>query len=102
MDALAQTAGAVDAPDLFRSERRCFDLNPPAAVTLAGGAAYLLGHGMQEVDYRVIQLGVVLLLATPITRVALSALAFARQRDRIYVLVTRLVLAVLLASVLIG
>jgi uncharacterized membrane protein len=50
----------------------------------------------------VAQLGVVLLLLTPITRVALSALAFARQRDGTYVLVTSLVFALLLISLLVG
>ncbi|OLE63592.1 MAG: DUF1634 domain-containing protein [Candidatus Rokuibacteriota bacterium] len=99
-----------------------------AAVVLLGGVGYLLGHAMQEYDYRVfrgepvdlrtlegimrgalgldgrdvVQLGVVLLLATPIARVALSAFAFARQRDVTYVLVTSVVLLLLLASLLAG
>jgi uncharacterized membrane protein len=99
-----------------------------ALVELLGGAAYLLGHGLQPYDFRsfrgepadlrslgeilrgawrldardVAQLGVVLLLATPITRVALSALAFARQRDRTYVLVTSLVLVLLLIGLVGG
>src|SRR5439155_4880710 len=86
------------------------------------------GHAMQAYDYRVfrgepvdlrtlegivrgalgldgrdvVQLGVVLLLATPIARVALSAFAFARQRDVTYVLVTSVVLLLLLASLLAG
>jgi uncharacterized membrane protein len=46
-----------------------------------------------------IQLGLILLLATPIARVVLSMLAFACQRDRVYVLVTIIVLAVLGYSV---
>jgi len=99
-----------------------------AAVVLVGGVGYLLGHAMQAYDYRVfrgepvdlrtlagivrgalgldgrdvVQLGVVLLLATPIVRVALSAFAFARQRDVTYVLVTSVVLLLLLASLLAG
>jgi uncharacterized membrane protein len=70
-----------------------------AAVALLGGVV----RGALRFDGReVVQLGVVLLLATPITRVALSALAFARQRDRRYVVVTSLVLVLLLTSLLSG
>jgi uncharacterized membrane protein len=98
------------------------------AVALLGGFFYVFGHAMQAADYRlfrgepadvrtlggivrgawhlnsrdVVQLGVLILLATPITRVMLSALAFARQRDRTYVIVTALVLALLLTSLLTG
>jgi uncharacterized membrane protein len=45
-----------------------------------------------------IQLGVLLLIATPVARVAVSLVAFLRQRDRTYALVTAFVLLVLLAS----
>jgi uncharacterized membrane protein len=43
-------------------------------------------------------MGLLLLIATPVARVALLAVAFAVQRDRLYVVVTLIVLAVLLAS----
>jgi uncharacterized membrane protein len=46
----------------------------------------------------VIQLGLVLLIATPIARVACALVAFALQRDRVYVVVTTIVLALLLFS----
>ena len=46
------------------------------------------GHGRG-----IIQLGLLVLLATPVVRVALSIAIFARQRDRIYVLITLFVLA---------
>lgn len=46
----------------------------------------------------IIQFGVLLLIATPIIRVTFSVLAFARQRDRVYVVVTLIVLVVLLYS----
>jgi uncharacterized membrane protein len=42
------------------------------------------------------QLGLVLLIATPIGRVALTLGAFAYSRDRLYVLTTSIVLALLL------
>jgi uncharacterized membrane protein len=46
----------------------------------------------------VIQLGLLLLVATPVARVAFSILAFALQRDRTYVIITLIVLGVLLYS----
>jgi uncharacterized membrane protein len=45
-----------------------------------------------------IQLGLLLLLATPVARVAFSVFAFACQRDKVYVLVTLIVLSVLVFS----
>lgn len=95
-----------------------------ATVVLLGGGLYLVQHGSTVPDYRVfrgepaylrgvsgilrearaldgrglIQLGLLLLLATPIARVAFSVLAFTLQRDRTYVVVTLIVLAVLLYS----
>jgi len=45
-----------------------------------------------------IQFGLLLLIATPVARVAFSVAAFALQRDRTYVAVTLFVLAVVLLS----
>ena len=96
-----------------------------AAVVLAGGVLYLARHGGEGVerlhvfhgepadlrspfgivaDVRalsgrgVIQLGLLLLIATPVMRVVLSVIAFARERDFLYVVLTLIVLAVLLFS----
>jgi uncharacterized membrane protein len=44
------------------------------------------------------QLGLLLLIATPVARVAFSLFAFAMQRDRLYVVVTLAVLGVLAFS----
>jgi uncharacterized membrane protein len=46
----------------------------------------------------IMQLGLLLLIATPIARVMFSAVAFAMERDRMYVGFTLIVLAVLLYS----
>lgn len=46
-----------------------------------------------------IELGLVVLLLTPVTRVAASVVMFALQRDRAYVLITLVVLTILLLSV---
>jgi uncharacterized membrane protein len=45
------------------------------------------------------QLGLLVLLATPIARVAVSVVAFALERDRLYAAITLAVLLILLASV---
>jgi uncharacterized membrane protein len=56
-----------------------------------------IAHGVITGDSRaIVQLGLVLLIATPVARVALTLGAFALQRDRLYVAVTTLVLTVLL------
>jgi uncharacterized membrane protein len=99
-----------------------------AVVVFGGGAFYLIRHGATSPDYRVfhgepadlrsvsgvvtealslqsrgiIQLGLLLLIATPIARVAFSIFAFAQQRDRTYVIVTLVVFTVLLYSLLGG
>ncbi|MFB3827222.1 MAG: DUF1634 domain-containing protein [Bryobacteraceae bacterium] len=95
-----------------------------AAVVQAGGIAYLIAHGWEPAAYRVfhgepehlrsvggilrgvlhlhstsvIQLGLLILIATPIARVAVSLVAFAVERDRTYVAITALVLGILLYS----
>ena len=49
-----------------------------------------------------VQLGLVLLIATPVARVALTLGAFVAQKDRLYVAMTALVLALLLYGLLWG
>jgi len=99
-----------------------------AAIVAAGGAIYLLRHGSATPHYGVflgepedlrslrgiirdvlafrgrgiIQLGLLVLLATPVARVAFSVIAFALERDLLYVGVTLVVLAVLSFSLLGG
>lgn len=95
-----------------------------ACVVFAGGVIYLARHREPVTNYRVfsgepaelrhlpgivrqaitlhgrgmIQLGLLLLIATPVARVAFSVFAFLRERDWIYVAVTLLVLMLLLYS----
>jgi uncharacterized membrane protein len=95
-----------------------------ATTVFLGGIIYLWRHAGEPVDYRVfrgepanlrsplaivrdsldfrgrslIQLGLLLLIATPVVRVGFSALAFSRQRDFLYVAFTLIVLAVLVYS----
>jgi uncharacterized membrane protein len=95
-----------------------------SAVVLLGGIIFLARHGMEKPHYgafrgepetlrtvgailrasvtlqgrAIIQLGLLILVATPIARVAFSVVAFAVQRDWLYVAVTIAVLSVLLYS----
>ena len=95
-----------------------------ATVVLIGAIIYLVRHGFSVADYRVfhgepaelksvhgivgdafrlhgrgmIQLGLLLLIATPVARVTFSVFGFARERDRMYVTFTVIVLIVLLYS----
>ena len=65
---------------------------PPAFSTVSGiiqGVASFRGRN-------IIQLGLLILIATPVARVAFSAVAFMLERDRLYVAITLTVLAVLL------
>jgi len=58
-----------------------------------------MGHGLATGDpATIIQLGVLLLIATPVARVAFALVAFAIERDKLYVTVSLTVLVVLLIS----
>jgi uncharacterized membrane protein len=75
---------------------RVFQGEPEELRTLSGiahGALALQGPGL-------IQFGLLLLIATPIARVAFSVIAFAYQRDWTYILVTLMVLGLLVYSLL--
>lgn len=93
-------------------------------VAVLGGILFLAQHGLDPATGRVfrgeppelrsvrgivhgalawkpeaiIQLGLLLLIATPVARVAMSLVAFILQRDRVYVVVTLIVLALLIFS----
>jgi uncharacterized membrane protein len=95
-----------------------------ALVVIGGAIPYLATHARAHVSYRtfrgepdnlksvqgiiqtafsgdplgIMQLGLLLLIATPITRVMFSAVAFAIEGDLMYVGYTLIVLAVLLYS----
>ncbi len=95
-----------------------------AGVVALGGIIFLVRHGRAMPQYarfvgepfelrtvsgiirgsatfhgrNIIQLGLLLLIATPVARVAFSVVAFALERVRMYVVITLIVLAVLLFS----
>ena len=62
-----------------------------------------LVRGLEHAQGRaVVMAGLLLLIATPVLRVAFSILAFVYQRDRTFVVITTIVLALLLASFVLG
>jgi uncharacterized membrane protein len=99
-----------------------------AALVLLGGMLYLLRHGNEQFQHQafhreptelrqpteivwtalqfnergIIQLGLLLLIATPVARVVISVFGFLRERDFTYVALTLIVLAVLLFSLFLG
>ncbi|HEX7829559.1 MAG TPA: DUF1634 domain-containing protein [Thermoanaerobaculia bacterium] len=58
-----------------------------------------IGHGRGQA---IVMLGLLMLIATPVARVAFSIVAFALERDRLYVTITSVVLALLIVSFLVG
>ncbi|HZO08625.1 MAG TPA: DUF1634 domain-containing protein, partial [Myxococcota bacterium] len=85
---LARHGGELPAYHVFRGE--------PAPLRSVAG---ILTRALDFRGSGVIQLGLLVLLATPVARVALAAYAFAQQRDRLYLAVSLFVLAVLLYSI---
>jgi uncharacterized membrane protein len=95
-----------------------------AALVLIGGVTYLIRHGGEITSYQLfrgepenlrsvsgiasnaatfhgrglIQLGLLVLIATPVARVIFSVFVFAKQRDRTFVVITLIVLSVLIFS----
>jgi uncharacterized membrane protein len=96
------------------------------ALVLAGGLSYLIRHGTEVPNYQffrgepaefrtltgletsvlsgrrrsIIQMGLLLLIATPVIRVGFSLLAFIRQKDVTYIVITLIVLLGLVYSLM--
>jgi uncharacterized membrane protein len=99
-----------------------------STAVLAGVVFYLQDHAHQLVDYRyfkaysfglrhrgelfagsardnaasIVEVGILLLIATPVARVVFAVVAFALERDRLYTAISAAVLAVLIFSLLHG
>jgi uncharacterized membrane protein len=95
-----------------------------ATVVLLGGICFLSRHGQEQAEYHVfhatatiyrsvsgvihnagpsncpavIQLGLLVLILTPVARVAFSLAGFAMERDRTYMALTAIVLGILIYS----
>ena len=91
----------VRHPDYLSSTSELRRLTTRDAVfpqTVAGFVGSLM-HGQGRA---IVVLGLLLLVATPVMRVAVSILGFMYERDRIFVLITSLVLMLLLLSFVLG
>jgi uncharacterized membrane protein len=97
-------------------------------IVILGGIIYLIRHGAQFPEYKtfhgqpqgfrtitgifhsvwtgrgrgIIQLGILVLIATPIFRVAFSVIGYLREKDYLYMAITFLVLCIILFSMLGG
>lgn len=97
-------------------------------VAFCGGLIYVYRHGHETASYHnfkgepdflknipgilngilqlkgraIIQLGILLLIATPIVRILLSIISFLREKDYLYVVITLIVLGIIMASMLSG
>lgn len=97
-------------------------------VILTGGVIFLFNHGLTKPDYHtfrgltgslhsissvvkgaskgtgenIIEFGVLLLIATPVARILFSILGFIAEKDRLYIVLTLIVLFIITSSVLLG
>lgn len=97
-----------------------------AFIVLSGGLLYLARYGGQHSDFRafrgepsalrsvggigrqalglhargLIQFGLLLLIATPVARVIFAIFGFAKEQDRMYVIIASIVLVILLYSLI--
>lgn len=97
-----------------------------AFIVVTGGAIYLYRHGTEEPAFRnfsgepkqftnlemifeyagkgsgraIIQIGVLVLIATPIARIIFSVIGFIKEKDVLYIGITLFVLGVIIASLL--
>jgi uncharacterized membrane protein len=88
-------------PDYFHSRPALGQLtNSREVFANSLGAVF---RGVRDLSGQSIAtLGILLLIATPVVRVAISVVLFAAKRDRRYVLITAVVLALLLTSLISG
>ena len=77
---------------------RQFNSEDPALRSVGG----IIRAALSGDSRAIVQLGLVLLIATPAARVALTLGAFLIQRDRLYVLTTSIVLSLLLYGLIWG
>lgn len=98
------------------------------SIVFVGGVIYLWRHGREVADHQkftgipefirtaggifhgvitwrgraIIQTGIALLIATPIMRIIFAAVGFALEKDKLYLFISLLVLAIIFASMLSG
>jgi uncharacterized membrane protein len=88
---LVQQGGTPVAYSAFHGE-------PDGLRSIAGIIRGVLAMRSESI----VQFGLLLLIATPVARVAFTLVAFILQRDRTYVIITTIVLALLLYGLVFG
>jgi uncharacterized membrane protein len=99
-----------------------------SVVVLTGGIVYLLNNGNKVPQYHtfqgllkpfhnlrevvngtlkgkgqaIIQLGVAMLIATPVARIVFSIVGFAKEKDWLYIFISFIVLGIIVTSVVLG
>ena len=99
-----------------------------SVTILLGGIIYLFNNGGTIPDYKsfeglkhsyytlpqvlkgvqegrgehIVQLGVLFLIATPVARIVFSIFGFIQEKDRLYIFITLIVLAIILCSIFLG
>ena len=74
----------------------------------SGAPAYLrefptiISHVFQFDGAAIIQLGLIVLIATPVLRVVFSLFSFAIEKDKLYVLITTIVLIIIMINMFFG
>ena len=98
------------------------------SVVVAGGILYLIRHGHSTPEFgsfhkvpnfistnegiiegvfngrgqAIIQLGIIILIATPVLRVAFAIVGFALEKDKLYTFISLVVLTIIVVSMLTG
>jgi len=91
----------VHHPEYFSSRPALGELTSPKAhfPNTLGGVIAGVRHGSGQA---IIMAGLLVLIATPVGRVALSVVIFIIARDRLYIAITSTVLVILLISFAVG
>ena len=97
-------------------------------IVAVGAVLYIYRHGSEQADFHtfrgdtslyrsftaviqgvftgkgraIIQLGIIVLIATPIARIAFSVFSFLMEKDYLYVVITLIVLSIILISLFSG
>jgi uncharacterized membrane protein len=93
----------------FLSKSGAYGRGPGEVARLTGSGGSFprttswLIHGLAHLDGQaVVVLGLIVLILTPIVRVAVSIVAFAREGDRVYAFITTVVFLLLMLSFALG
>jgi uncharacterized membrane protein len=70
-----------------------------STIALVAGLAAIAVSGAHILAIRLLTIGMLILIGTPLARVAVSSLAYARRREWMFMVLTLIVLAELVASI---